>query len=747
MIVIEISIISIFGTVRTKIRIMRFFLSILLYFIISLSFSLSAQQKSRNITLEKIFVQREFSPETIRGIRSMNDGEHYTTLTGGSAIVRHLYRSGERVDTVFSLDMTSSASIKSIDDYTFSPDEKRIMLTSNTKSIYRYSYTADHYIWNIDQKEISPLSENGSQQVPSFCNHGSRIAFVRDNNIFIKCLDNGAEIQVTRDGDKNRIINGIPDWVYEEEFAFSKAYEWSPDGKRIAYYRFDESRVRQFKITYYGDLYPRLYQYKYPKAGEQNSRVSIHIYDIDTGETIEVDTGDETDQYIPRIKWTRDPGVLSVFRLNRQQNHLELLLADAATGSSRVIQEERDKCYISEVDNDKIHFLKDGKHYIYMSEESGYMHFYLHSMDGKRMRQITRGHFDIEELLGIDHAGEKLYYTSNENSTVQTDVFSISFNGKRKKQLSDRPGCNHAAFSKGFKYYINVHSDANTPPFLTLNEQSGEQIRVLEDNAELKSKMEDYGFGKKELFTITTTEDVKLNAYMIKPQNFDPDRIYPLFMFVYGGPESQSVRDRYGHRMPWYQLLLQEGYIVACVDNRGTDGKGEAFRKSTYMQLGKLETTDQVGAAVYFGGLPFIDRDRIGIFGWSYGGFLTALCMTKGAGTFRMGIAVAPVTNWRYYDTIYTERFMRTPGENPEGYDNNSPINHAGKLEGRFLLIHGMADDNVHLQHSAEFSEALIQSGKSFDMQFYPNKNHGIYGGNTTLHLYSAITRFIKENL
>jgi len=497
----------------------------------------------------------------------------------------------------------------------------------------------------------------------------------------------------------------------------------------------------------FGPLYPKSYEFKYPKAGEENSQVSIHVYDLESGNTTRMDVGEEDDQYIPRIKWTQDANTLSIMRLNRLQNELDILHANAETGESKAVYREQNPYYISEASDQTTTYLEDGEHFILNSEQDGFFHLYLYNFVSGEITAITSGNFDVSSFIGYDKKSKTLYYTSYEKSTIERHLYSISLDGKKKKRISTRPGNNSASFSKTFKYYILNNSSANSPNHITLHNQKGKEIRVLEDNQKLIEITRQYGFSKAEFLTVPTAGGQELNAWIIKPAYFDSSKEYPLFMYVYGGPESQNVIDSWGRRGPWFQMLAQQGYIVACVDNRGTNGRGEAFRKSTYMKLGELETIDQLEAAQWFGSQSYIDADRMGIFGWSYGGYMTSLCMTKGKGTFKMGIAVAPVTTWRYYDTVYTERFMRTPQENPEGYDQNSPINFADGLQGKFLLIHGSGDDNVHYQNSMDFVEALIQADKQFDMQFYPNKNHGIYGGNTSMHLYKRMSDFIMENL
>jgi dipeptidyl-peptidase-4 len=563
----------------------------------------------------------------------------------------------------------------------------------------------------------------------------------------MKDLITGRKEQVTSDGEKNRIINGKPDWVYEEEFEFTKAYFWSPDGKKIAFYRFDESEVKEYQIPFYYSLYPDWFRYKYPKAGEKNSVITIKVYNVADNTTKVMDTGDETDIYIPRIKWTNDPNELSIVRLNRLQNEMDILFADVVSGKSRLIYSETNKYYFSERPGDYLTFVNNKNDFLIQSEKDGYNHLYLLNNQGKILNQVTKGNWEVSELLGYDAKNKVIYYAASEDSPLEQYVYAIHCDGTDKCKLTEKKGAHEVTFSKGYHYYIDQYSNANTPPFFTLHKSSGKLIRVLEDNHRLKERMSANHFSQKEFLTVPAANGTKLNAYMIKPPDFNPAKKYPLFIYVYGGPGSQLVQDRWDSRFAWFQLLASHGYIVACVDNRGTGGRGQEFKKCTYLQLGRIETEDQIAAAKYLSTLPYIDAGRIGIFGWSYGGYMSLLCLLKGADVYKMGISVAPVTNWRFYDDIYTERYMRTPQENPDGYDANSPLYLANELKGKLLLIHGMADDNVHLQNSAEMIKRLVAANKQFEMQFYPDKNHSITGGNTSFHLYRRMTDFIFRNL
>lgn len=702
---------------------------------------------AKKITLEDIYKKGTFGANSVYGISSMNDGLHYTTNEKGMSIEKWSYNTGTKTETIFSIEELTDAPFKRISDYEFSDDETKILLTTNMEAIYRHSFKAAYYVWDLKTKKLQEVSENGKQQLAAFSPDGSKVAFVRDNNIYITELITGNEYAITDDGKWNHIINGAPDWVYEEEFGFSRGFHWSPRGDKIAYYKFDESEVREFSMAMYGALYPEPYTFKYPKAGEKNSVVSIHVYHLHSKETKTMDVGSEKDQYISRIKWTANNDELAMIRLNRLQNKVDLLVANAETGKSKVAYTETNKYYISETSDNFVTFLNDNKQFIIMSEQDGFMHFYLYNMNGELVNQITQGNWDVATFYGFDEKSKTLYYSSYETSTVNMDVYSIKLNGKGKKRLTPNTGWNRASFSNNFNYFINYYSNANTPTVVTLYDKKGNEIRVLEDNAKLKETIAEYDFGKKEVFTVTTSKGVELNAYMIKPADFDENKEYPLFIYVYGGPESQNVTDSWGHRDAWFQYLAQEGYIVACVDNRGTNGKGEEFRKATYMQLGKLELEDQTEAAKYFGSLDYIDDERIGIFGWSYGGYMSSLCLFRSPEVYKMAISVAPVTSWRYYDTIYTERFMRTPQENPDGYDAFSPIMNVDGLEGKLLLMHGSADDNVHYQNTMEMVNKLVSANKQFDMFIYPNRNHGIYGDNATFHIYTKMTNYIKDNL
>jgi len=653
------------------------------------------------------------------------------------------------VETIVSLDELISdeeGNTPSIDDYRFDPDEKRLLIATDTESIYRYSSRSAFYIYDLENGDIMPLSIAGKQRLPRFSPDGSKVAFVRDNNIFLMSPETRIETQITHDGKKNYVINGTTDWVYEEEFQFTLGYQWSPDSRKIAFFRFDEEHVKEFNMMMYGELYPTEYRFKYPKAGEDNAHVSIFVYDLENQATIPVDSQVDADHYIPRMKWTHDPDKFMLYRLNRHQNHLEMLLADAETGKTEVVYDEKNEYYISI--NDDLTFLSDTASFLFTSEKDGYRHIYLYDMNQRESAAVTAGDWDVNGFLGVDEANDLVYFTSHEVSPLENHLYSINIDGRNKEQLTSAKGYHNPVFSSNFKYFINSHTTINTPAVYSVHESDGSLVQTLEKNEELQEKTKEYHYSEADFITIPAEGDLDLNAWMVKPPDFDPSREYPVLMYVYGGPGSQTVTHRWNaYNGAWFQMLAQNGYIVVSVDNRGTGARGEAFKKMTYLELGKYETIDQIDAAKYLGDLDYIDSERIGIFGWSYGGYLSSLCLALGADVFSAAIAVAPVTSWRFYDTIYTERYMRTPQENSDGYDDNSPISHVDKIRGAYLLVHGTADDNVHYQNTIEMASALIDADVDFDLMIYPDLNHSITGGNARLHLYRVMTQFLDQNL
>ena len=713
-----------------------------------------ATLQAQQITLEDLFVTRSFQQSKVDGLASTNDGLNYTTLeNGGQQIVKYSYKTGEKVNLVLDIQTLKNDSLQSIKEYAFSSDESKVLLLTDRKPIYRRSFTAVYFVYNFVTKELTRLS-TGRQQVAMFSPDGERIAFVRNNNLFVKSLRFNTERQMTTDGEFNKIINGIPDWVYEEEFEFNRAFEWSPDSKQVAYIKFNEEQVPTFGIPMYKGLnpiyqensvYPGEYRFKYPKAGEKNSIVSVWVYDIKAGQNIKMDIGTETDIYIPRIRWNYSGKNLGILKMNRLQNRLELLFANSYTGDTRLIFTEKNKRYIETDFLDNLQFLPDDKSFVILSEQDGYKHLYLYDTGGVKIRQLTYGKFDVLKYYGFDPVSKMFYYQSAAVSPIQREVYGVSIDLKKKILLSTQKGNNDADFSTGFKYFINEYSNLTTPLLVTLHEISGKQIRVLEDNKALKSSIAEKKIPQKEFFTFKTSEGIELNGWMIKPFNFNQNGKYPVVMTQYSGPNSQEVVDEFG--IGWENYLAAKGYLAVCVDPRGTGARGEDFRKCTYGQLGKYESDDQIEAAKYLASLPYIDGKKIAIWGWSYGGFMSAMCLAKGGDVFKAGISVAPVTNQRYYDTVYSERYMGLPGQNPEGYDENSPITLAKGIKGKLLLVHGTADDNVHYQNSLEFAEAMVQAGVQFQMMSYVNRNHGIKGGNTTMHLYTMFDIFLKENL
>ncbi len=729
--------------------------TLILFFAILFNLGFSyAQQK--DLTLEEIWTGGKFTPRIISGLLSMKDGEHYTVLqTVGSAnqIVKYSYKTGKQVAVLLNsneiVNPINGEPIK-FTDYLLNANETKAILTTNVEKIYRRSFVASYFVVDLSTKKVIMLDDIIKQQLPSFSPKGDKVAFVQNNNLYVKDLVVNRITQITSDGKRNNIINGATDWVYEEEFGFSQAYFWNEDGSKLAYYKFDESKVKEFDMIMYGSLYPKDYKFKYPKAGEDNSIVSIHVFDLASGDTKKMDMGSETDQYIPRVSWTKDVNTLGISRMNRLQNKMELLLADANSGTANVIYTQNSLQYVDIREGAKnfFFFLKDKKHFLLLSDQKDFVHLYLYNVNGKLENQITTGSYDVNELLGFDEDAKTVYYTSTEVSATQNHTYSIGFDGSNKKQLTTRHGINKSEFSNSFKYFINSVSDANTPHYITLNDNKGKELRVLESNIELLKILADYYLSKKEFFTFKTSEGNELNGWMIKPINFDPNKKYPVLQHFYGGPGHNEVLDEWGYSdYLWHQYLAEKGFVVVTVDNRGTGGRGNDFNKATYKQLGKLETIDQIEVAKYLGTLSYVDKNKIAAQGWSFGGYLTALLMTKGADYFKAGISVAPVTNWRYYDSIYTERFLQTPQENASGYDDNSPINYVDKMKGAFLLVHGTADDNVHFQNSAEMTAALVKANIPFDFMMYPDKNHGIRGGNTRLHLYTKITDFLIKNV
>ena len=709
-------------------------------------FAATAQKKS--ISLEQIW-NGSFRTQGMTALHSMNNGQQYSVLnfdrsSRSTSIDLYDYKTLSKVKTIAS--SQTMTAIPYFTNYTFSEDEHQVILETDIEPIFRYSALGHYYVYNISSKSLDKISDHKIQE-PTFSPDGTKVAYGRNNNLFIKDLISGTTKQITFDGEKNKIINGITDWVYEEEFAFVRVFEWNASSNKIAFIRFDETEVPEFSMDVYGtELYQTQEVFKYPKAGEKNAEVSLHFYDLSTDQISTVALSKEyNDFYIPRIKWTKDSNVLSAQYMNRHQNNLDLWLLNPVTGQADLVLTDTDDAYVDVTDN--LTFLKDNS-FIWTSEKDGYNHIYHYSKEGKLKNQITKGSWEVTAYYGYNESAKTIFYQSVENGSINRDVYSIRLNGKNKKRLSLQEGTNDAEFSADFTYFIKTYSSAATPPKFTLNDsKSGRLVKNIKDNSALLEILDTFNYSTKEFSTISVNGN-DLNMWMLKPANFDPSKTYPLLMFQYSGPGSQQVANSWSSsRDYWHQFLAQQGYIVACVDGRGTGFKGADFKKVTYMNLVKYETEDQIQAAKQLSDLPFIDKSRIGIWGWSYGGHMSTNCLLKGNDVFKMAIAVAPVTSWRFYDTIYTERFMRTPQENPSGYDDNSPFNYPELLKGDYLLVHGSGDDNVHVQHTMRMVEALIQADKQFDWAIYPDKNHGIYGGNTTMHLYTKMTNFLHEKL
>jgi dipeptidyl-peptidase 4 len=700
----------------------------------------------KTISVEDFTTTRTFAERSVSGINWMNDGKFYTALSDNK-IIKYDITTGQPVSTL--VDGSSLATPIVVDAYSFSADEKKLLLLTQRQSIYRRSFVAEYFVYDLGAGSLQPLSSKGSQSYATFSPDGTKVAFVRSNNLFYVNLAGMEEIQVTEDGRFNEIINGTTDWVYEEEFSFVVGFNWSPDGNKLAYYRFDEREVREYNLQMWGrTLYPIDYRYKYPKAGEKNSRVEIWLYDLEAGRRTKTNIGEESDIYIPRIAWTADPNVLSITRLNRLQNQLVLMHVDASTGDTRVILDQKTDTYFDiEVLGNL--YLSDGKHFIHKSEDDGYMHLYLYSVDGTLVRQLTSGKFDVSDLIGLDERTKTCYYISTEVSPLERHFYSISIDGRKKTRLSQEGGTHEINASPDFQFYIDHHSSAMHPNIVTLyRTRKNTPLKVLERNEVLANKVKEYGLAAKEFFTFKNQGGTELNGFMLKPTGFDSAKQYPVMLFQYSGPGSQEVLNAWGaDHFYFHQMLAQKGYIVVFVDPRGTGGRGAVFKKATYKQLGKYELEDHLDAARFLASLDYVDDARIGIWGWSYGGYMSSLALTKGAGLFSVGIAVSPVTNWRLYDTIYTERFLQTPQLNADGYDLNSPLSYARKLEGKFLLIHGTGDDNVHVQNSILLQDALVNAGKQFESFFYPDKHHGIQGPQTRHHLYTMMLEFIAKTL
>ena len=717
-----------------------------------------AQQTADALKLRDI-TGGAFSPEYVYGVTPMADGETYTQLSPDrKKIIRKSFKTGKEVGVLF--DVSNARGPKKldyIDGYVLSPDESRILLRTETKQIYRRSYTAVYYIHNVQNNKFEPLSEGGPQQVPMFSPDGNYIAFAREGNLFIvKLLFNNAESQVTKDGKRGEVINGIPDWVNEEEFSTNRSFDFSADSKVLAWVRYDESKVPVYNIQEFKGMYPEreeyaeypgAYSYKYPIAGAKNSDISVMTFDIKNRVTRTLKLPLDRDGYVPRIKFTSDPTKLAVITLNRHQDRMDIYMANPLSTECKLAVREENSKYVKEDAYTKLRFY--GGHFAMLSERSGHQHLYWYTLGGQLVKQVTKGNFDVTDFYGHDENTGKFYFSSTQESPLRRSVYSADASGKVKR-ISTETGTNSATFSTSMKYFMNIYSSATQPPITTLREaSSGKKLATLVDNSDLKAKTDPL-VGSKEFFTFKTSEGVELNGWMVKPRDFNPSRHYPVIMYQYSGPGSQEVTDSwnlgfFGGGL-FESYMAQQGYIFVCVDGRGTGGRGADFEKCTYLHLGNLEAKDQVETAIYLGNLPYVDKDNIAIWGWSFGGFNTLMSMSEGRPVFKAGVAVAAPSSWKYYDTVYTERYMRTPKENNSGY-SDCPIARAEKLSGNLLLVHGTADDNVHFRNATEMSEALVQADKQFDMQIYTNRNHSIYGGNTRYHLFTKICKFFNEHL
>lgn len=693
------------------------------------------------ITLEDIWTKGTFSAKGVAGFNSMRDGKYYSAQDENGNLLRYSFATGNVIDTILNISKLNVARPL----FHFSKDESKLLMENNMYSLYRHSYIANIYVYDFLTKELFQPTK-ALVSLAEFSPDGNKIAYVYDNNLYCFDLKAKKETQITNDGKVNSIINGATDWVYEEEFALSKGFYWNNDGSQLAYYRFDESAVKEFSMTKYNNqLYPEEYKFKYPKAGEANSLIQLYVYDVAKASKQLIDIGIQTDIYIPRIFWTNNKNTLCIERMNRLQNNIELLLANTQNGSTTTIYNEENKAYL---EVPEITFLADGKSFIINSEKSGHNHLYHYSLNGSLIRQLTEGYWDVDQFYGVDEKRKLFYVSTSEINSTERYVYAITLDGKTKTQLTKRQGWNNATFNADYSYFLLTQSTINNPNYFALCDSKGKEIRVLESNEALTNKLATYNISKAEITSFTNAYNESLNAFIIKPKQFDTNKKHPVLMYVYGGPGHQLAVNRWmGSNYFWFEMLAQKGYMIVCVDGRGTGFKGESFKKSTYLQLGKYEIEDQIFVAQQLGKLPYVDATRIGMFGWSFGGYMSSLAISKGADVFKTAIAVAPVTNWRYYDNIYTERFMRTPQENGKNYDDNSPINHVEKIKGNYLIIHGTADDNVHFQNAVEMVDKMINKGVKFDSEFYPNKNHGISGGKTRLHLYDRMTRFLLEKL
>lgn len=722
-----------------------------LFLTLTLLLSVVCSFAQKKITVEEIWDNFSFYPRGVAGYTAMPKSDEYTVIKR-AGIERHLFSDGSVSGMALTHEALTAAndgrlSVSQISDYSFSSDEKKIMLAFDMESIYRRSSLAHYYVYDIDAKKLTPISDTSHLlRFAELSQDGTKVVFARDCDLYYQDLTNGKVVRITTDGKQNHILNGFADWVYEEELDMSQAASWSPDGSKIAFLRFDESRVKEFVMPIYDELYPTEFKYKYPKAGEDNSLVEVHIYDLATGTDTRLDLGDNSNCYFPRVYWLPNSQDAVVLKLNRHQNRLDFIRYNTATKQQDIIYTDLNEKWLDVTDN--YYFLKDNNSMIVTSERDGFNHIYKVTFGGE-IKQLTKGNWEVNEIQFVNEAKKQIYYLSNESGVLNRDLYVINFDGKKKQMLSSGDGWNSVEFCPTGNYFRKQYSNLNTLPKYTINDKSGKELRVLNDNQAVQNTMNEYGFAQREIISFTTADGVTLYGWIMKPKDFNPNKRYPVMMNCYGGPGSQQVMNAYSgaQDLAFYQMLAQHGYISVCFDGRGTATRGDAFKKVIYQQMGKYEAIDQIAAANWLKTLNYVDGDRIGIWGWSFGGYLSALSMFRGDGAFKMAISVAPVTNWRYYDNIYTERFMRTPQENPDGYDLNSPTTYANQLKGKYLLIHGTADDNVHFQNAMELVKGLNEAGIEYDQFFFPNKNHFIMGGNTRTYLYNKLAKYILENL
>ena len=716
-----------------------------------LAFAVIAFGQAKKITVEKIWDDFYFYPRGVAGYTAMPKSDCYTVVKRGG-IERYSFATGELIDMLLSnadLERLSGGTvdISKVSGYEFTADESKIVLAIDEESIWRRSTLAFYYVYDIAAKTLTLVADTNTKlHFAVLSEDGTKVLFARDCDLFYQELATGKITQITRDGKPNAILNGYADWVYEEELDMSRAASWSPDGTKIAFLRFDESRVKEYNFALYDELYPTDFKYKYPKSGEDNSLVDVYIYDVAAKSLTKVDLGDNSNCYFPRVYWMPNSQDAVILKLNRHQDRLDFIRYNTATRQQDIVYTDQNDKWLDVTDN--YYFLSDNNSMIVTSERNGFNHIYKVTFGGE-IKQLTNGDWEVNEIQYVNEKKKLIYYLSNESGVLNRDLYVINFDGKKKQLLTKGDGWASTEFCPNGNYYRLQYSDLNTLPKYTINEKSGKELRVLNDNKHVKETMDKYGFVNREIIHFTTEDGTELYGWMMKPANFDPNKRYPVMMNCYGGPGSQQVMNAYSSAqdLAFYQMLAQHGYISVCVDGRGTATRGDAFKKVIYQQMGKYEAIDQIAAANWLKKQPYVDGDRIGIWGWSFGGYLSALSLFRGDGAFKMAISVAPVTNWRYYDNIYTERFMRTPQENPDGYDLNSPTTYAKDLKGKYFLIHGTADDNVHFQNAMELVKALNEAGVEYDQFFFPNKNHFIMGGNTRTYLYNKLAKYILENL